>query len=270
MKYRNGRPDLNIALKQLNDSDRTFRPHWHMFFELEFILSGDGTQTINGNSYKMRRGEIHILRPTDIHEFDWSVAPKLYLIQFEKNHVSESLYKRLSALKSDPITYLTEDDFHLCEACCISLDKIKEHSDPTSLDKIRRMLDLVLSVFLGNAESKPSEARHSGKTDSLTPEIVGYIRENYCHPITADEIARHFGFNTNYFRRLFRRSFGFGIADYLKLLRLELAKNLLIGTNAKVYDVMIECGYNSTSSFARDFRERYGFTPTELRQGYEG
>lgn len=268
MSHRLGFERMTMHYTDLTDEHRSLWPHWHTFFELEFILSGNGTQIINGNSYEMRRGEIHVLRPMDIHKFNWTDPTRLYLIQFHNNHISDKLLNRLLAITDDPIAYLDDDDCKLCESLCASLDKLKDRDEPSALDRIKRMTDLILSIFLSTAESSQKQLAHPQQELTLMSSIIKYIRENYRQPITADSLAKHFGFNTVYFRRLFHENFDFSISDYLKLLRLNYAKNMLISSEAKIFNIMIDSGYSSNATFSRDFREKYGCTPSELRNEY--
>src|SRR4051812_46110142 len=53
--------------------------HWHEFFELAFILSGEGVHLFNGTSYPLVRGSLFLLTPTDIHALEPQPGTKLEL-----------------------------------------------------------------------------------------------------------------------------------------------------------------------------------------------
>src|SRR5690242_4294745 len=46
---------------------KPFDIHWHEFYELAFILAGEGTHHVNGASYPLTRGSIFFLTPADFH-----------------------------------------------------------------------------------------------------------------------------------------------------------------------------------------------------------
>ena len=54
--------------------------HKVSFFELVYIVSGTGIQTINGNTFKYKRGNLFLLAPEDAHCFSWkiSLAPNYF------------------------------------------------------------------------------------------------------------------------------------------------------------------------------------------------
>lgn len=56
--------------------------------------------------------------------------------------------------------------------------------------------------------------------------------------------------------------------DYINSLRLEHARNLLYnsGSNPVIEDVYISSGFSNKSTFYRLFRQKYGLTPTELKE----
>ena len=53
--------------------------------------------------------------------------------------------------------------------------------------------------------------------------------------------------------------------EYVDLLRLEKAKELLEGSEMKIENVAEKVGYNSSYSFARFFKKHMGVSPKEYR-----
>ena len=54
--------------------------------------------------------------------------------------------------------------------------------------------------------------------------------------------------------------------EYIKLLRLEKAEKLLVGSNRTVQQIMFDCGFNSKTYFYREFSKKYGTTPKQYRE----
>jgi quercetin dioxygenase-like cupin family protein len=42
-------------------------PHWHNYYTIDVVLSGEGIHHLNGQDYRIQRGDISLIRPTDIH-----------------------------------------------------------------------------------------------------------------------------------------------------------------------------------------------------------
>ena len=56
------------------------------------------------------------------------------------------------------------------------------------------------------------------------------------------------------------------IADYLKSLRLEKARNLLITTRLNITEITFMAGFKNLSHFSREFGREFGKSPSEYRK----
>lgn len=59
---------------------------------------------------------------------------------------------------------------------------------------------------------------------------------------------------------------GSNLNKYIKNVRMEKAKELLLTTNMKIADISQEVGYSYVSYFCRIFQEDYKMTPDTYRQ----
>ena len=241
-------------------------PHEHKFYELEVTLLGSGTQVINGTSYPMRRGEMHIIRPGDVHSFDTDGSLKTFMVQFSPKHVSAEMFTELGREGRPLVAYLGNDECDAFENICNSLEIFKAGNGTTSSDTVCRFVDLMLSIFYDSLNS--SKRIRSGSNDykDQIQQILDWMQMHYRTGIAADDIAKQFHFNTAYLRRLFKERVGVSIMQYLKELRLEYAKNLLVMTNLKISEVCDRSGYGSMPTFISDFKKKYHHAPLAFRE----
>jgi transcriptional regulator GlxA family with amidase domain len=68
------------------------------------------------------------------------------------------------------------------------------------------------------------------------------------------------------FRHLFKQETGTTPAQYLKEFRLRKAEKMLRTTFLTVKQVLKQVGLGSNAHFVRDFRKKYGMTPTAYRR----
>ena len=61
---------------------------------------------------------------------------------------------------------------------------------------------------------------------------------------------------------------GKNFSDYLKEIRIENAKNMLLNTEQQVEDISFAVGYSDIKYFSRLFKKLTGVTPTEFRRLY--
>ena len=60
---------------------------------------------------------------------------------------------------------------------------------------------------------------------------------------------------------LFKKEIGENFSDYVRALRLEKARALLLTTDMAIDDISLAVGYANTSSFRRKFKQTTGMTP---------
>ncbi|HZK26497.1 MAG TPA: helix-turn-helix transcriptional regulator, partial [Thermoclostridium sp.] len=71
--------------------------------------------------------------------------------------------------------------------------------------------------------------------------------------------------STSYLSRMFKKELGVNFIDYLNGLRVEKAKELLIDSQYKTYEVAEEVGISDAHYFSRLFKKYEGISPTEFR-----
>src|SRR5262249_42337740 len=91
-------------------------------------------------------------------------------------------------------------------------------------------------------------------------------RGEFGERITVDDMARAAMFSKFHFSRLFQRSVGVSPGRFLSAIRLQGAKELLLGTPSTVSDVAHFVGFSSPGTFASRFTRSVGLTPTSYRQ----
>ncbi len=105
-------------------------------------------------------------------------------------------------------------------------------------------------------------------TQHLTPyaavaRALERIHANYRAPLTIDELARESAMSVSSFHRVFKRVTGDSPLQYIKKIRLDKAKGLLVHSGMRVSNVAYEVGYESPSQFSREFKRYFKVPPSE-------
>ncbi len=97
--------------------------------------------------------------------------------------------------------------------------------------------------------------------------IMDIITERFIDErLSVKVIAKTVSRTSAYICMAFKKAFGLTITDYLNLTRVREAKQLLDGTDLKLYDIAYEVGFTNESYFAKVFRKYENRTPTEYRE----
>ena len=127
--------------------------------------------------------------------------------------------------------------------------------------------DLSDSIFLSLARliSECARRREVGIKDAVA-EAVFYMNTHYSEPITVSLLASACGYSARHLSRLFARYCGMSPMQYLANLRLSRAAELLSENRLTLTEISERVGICDSSAFSRNFRQRYGITPTEYRR----
>jgi AraC-like DNA-binding protein len=88
-----------------------------------------------------------------------------------------------------------------------------------------------------------------------------FMRAHLTEPISVEVVARKVAMSPSHFAHRFRAVARVSPMRYLKQLRLEKARLLLIGEGARAREAAASVGYESASHFARDFKQSFGVSP---------
>ncbi len=82
---------------------------------------------------------------------------------------------------------------------------------------------------------------------------------------TVEELARHMSLSRAHLYRLLMEQKGIGPSEFLFVVRLEKAAELLIHTDLSVKDVAAATGFKTVPHFSRRFRDHFGRTASDYR-----
>lgn len=100
----------------------------------------------------------------------------------------------------------------------------------------------------------------------LVQKAVRLVRERYAEGVTLEEIADRLRVSTAYLSGQFNREVGQPFSAYIKDLRLKKAKELLLGSELKTFEIARRVGYPDPKYFSRVFKEATGMTPGEYQK----
>jgi AraC-like DNA-binding protein/CheY-like chemotaxis protein len=109
---------------------------------------------------------------------------------------------------------------------------------------------------------------HCGSRSPQIHRAMSIIEAEYANPnlaLSSASIAKRLGRTSEALMAEFFEQLGIYPKEYLRQVRLNRGAWLLISTDSSIKEVWVAVGYNDASSFDRDFRKRFGVTPTEYR-----
>jgi two-component system response regulator YesN len=122
--------------------------------------------------------------------------------------------------------------------------------------------DVLYGLFM--AASRHNEM----KTGILVQKVLRMVDEYYRDGITLEEVADELEVTPDHISAQLVRELGVNFSTYIKKYRLSRAKELLIGTDLKLFEIAKQTGYNDAKYFGRVFRESESILPMEYRKKF--
>lgn len=109
----------------------------------------------------------------------------------------------------------------------------------------------------------------SMKKEILSKEVaeaLKFIQIHYGQDISLPQVAGHVKLSANYLGNLFKKELKINFIEYLNELRIGKAKELLVGTYLKSYEVAERVGFTEHTYFSKVFKKIVGSSPNEFRK----
>lgn len=111
------------------------------------------------------------------------------------------------------------------------------------------------------------EARENKLVNRNVEAIKQYIYQNYEKSLGLGELAEAFYFSPSYLCHVFKRETGCNLVKFINDYRMKKAQEILSDTPMKINAIAQAVGYKSASYFCQRFRDYYGVSPEQFRQG---
>lgn len=114
---------------------------------------------------------------------------------------------------------------------------------------------------------KLREHKTKENTNYLINMAKTYIAEELGNEnLNLETVSDHVGLSKIYFCKLFHKEEGISFTNYLKQERIKKAKELLLHTNKKVYEISLETGFSNAKYFGYVFKQETGLTPGDFQR----
>lgn len=250
--------------------------HSVSFFELVYIVSGKGTQDINGNNFSYREGNLFLLKPEDSHRFTFETRTQLFFIRFNRiffqnNTIENNFFKRIEQVFSNINGFQSfvldnmEDQKvleYLMKNLFLELQNKKLYSD----EVIQLLVQSVLTVVARNLIQK-TELIIDEKTENKTADIIQYVHGNIYEPekLTGENISNLFGISKTYVGRYFKNETGKTLNEYVTDYKMKLIENRLKHSDMRINEIANEFGFTDKSHLNRFFKKKQGISPSAFR-----
>ena len=266
-EVRKYRTDVKIWHREFRSIN--FIAHWHSEIELIYILSGEAQIHAAGTTFVAKMGDLIICDSNDIHYYDGRKDDcRMDFLIFDPAEITNH-YK----IKGFVNPYLRREEMEkngldlewtrMAEIIDSELTECGPYFREISRAAVSSFWYRLLRVMPVNPPQKGNAGNENISMRTTSQEILSFLEDHYSEQITLEEASDHAGFSPSYFSKYFKRLTGTNFNQYLNLLRIAHATDMISRTGDTFTNIAFSCGFNNIRTFNRVFRKYTGVSPSE-------
>lgn len=261
-----------FAIEVVEYSEWRERNRKNNFFELVYILDGEGLHSVNHTVYPYRRNGIFLLPAARCHMYIIEQKTRFLFLRFTGSYFLPNPKGNVDYSK-----WFNSLNFIIGNHDYLSGELIKNPDDRMQL---KRLLDIILyeyqrketcstliiqntlvsviAVISRNIQAQKYKALNF--SDKKFAEVLNFIDFNILEPekLTISYLSKKFNISENYFSEYFKRNAAEKFQDFLIRSRLRIAESRAKFTNVPFQEIATELGFTDSSHLNRMMKKYTG------------
>lgn len=272
-KYETVRNQEGFPVKAFIHSINSFEMHWHNEVEIILVLQGSVNIRVGNEIFTLKENDLILINRNEIHNTSKTEEDNILLaLQINPEYYSAH-YPQIEKMVFDCKSFQYGKDEqkrfdivrHYLAQIVWEFNKKREGYQLRIGSMVYTLAAYIVENF-GYTLINDEKAESISKDIVRIQSIIDYINENLENKVTLKEIADNQELSIYYLSRFIKKNIGMSFQEYLNIVRLDKAVNLLSNPNKTITEVSYESGFPSTKSFNKLFKDEYDLTPTEYRK----
>ncbi len=245
--------------------------HCHLSCEMIYIKAGLARFSVGGQSFQAGEGSLVLISSLEEHEVTVLQTPyeRYFAIlnlpelmrAFPRSELTRVFLNRPEGF-SHKVEFLS--DRAQADGIFAALEREYAQNPPCARQMAEALLLQLLVLFLRACPGNFTASR--SVTADRVLKAQRYMEEHFTQEITVTDLAKRFFVSPCHLTHSFKQQVGYSPRQYLRLMRLSYAKELLQNTNLSIADVALKTGFAEPNNFIRAFRESYEISPGRWRK----
>ena len=250
-------------------TDYSIAPHTHGFYEINIILSGQGTHHISNAAFRVKAGDVFVIPPMTVHAYDETEALDVFHILLRQKFVSDG---REEAISVPGFLQLTEIEpflrsnysgprfLHLSRSQLLQLQQelkfITEGGIYAQLELLPMKHHATWKIlywfsYLLSLQLQSGEVMKNTSHEKAILQVLEYIHQTYGEKITIESLCTRAYLSRSTFLRAFQEICGCTPTHYLQEYRCKKATELLEENKLSKTEIAELCGFYDLSHMMR-------------------
>ncbi len=241
-----------------NLSCNAYSLHMHNFYELLYFVDGDATFVIEDRRYKLKKGDLILIRPLQYHfiQIDSPVDYERYdfLFDAERHNIHS-----VKALPEETVVVNIKGN-KIAEDILKKCDFYQANSTPEVFSEL--LEHLLCELFYNISLSPQVFTDNSTVLSPLLSKALSFINQNLLSTLSVEDVANHLFVSQSYLFRLFKTELHQTPKKYIMIKKLLVAQKM-IALQETATAVAEKCGFGDYSTFYRNYTTYLGRRPSE-------
>lgn len=243
--------------------DHCIGPRVLSTYKIIVVLKGQGTLKQQDAVFHLGKGDIFFLFPNVKHLYyakpddPWEIMWVAF-----NGSVCEDIMGHLHKKPDDPVISDSSSG-RTVELFKKIIGFLNCSEEPHAL-RSTGYLYLLLSEIIG-LSSQTADFSQNISNKEIIQKSIAFISMNYYNDINVDMICKSINYSRSYFSRLFKKSIGYSVPEYINMVRIHKAKELLLQSNLNINEVAKSVGFNDPFYFSRTFKKLTGVAPVRYK-----
>jgi len=121
--------------------------------------------------------------------------------------------------------------------------------------------EIIYRLLIGDQGARLRQIAATGSQSQQIARAIEWLKENFTQPLRIDDLAEKASMSTSTFHHHFRSMTALSPLQYMKQLRLQEARNLMLSERLDAATAAFQVGYESPSQFSREYSRLFGAPP---------
>ena len=250
--------------------------HFHNYYEVGHCYEGEGEMILGEKEVGFYPGCISLIPTKELHTTNtFGNRAGWEWMYFDIHEILKKLYPDDEILRENIAHEIDREGRLLTPEMNIqkmtflvrSIFSEMENKEYMYRDMVMHFLMMLVIEIIRKLQNSDLPERGAVTVDIFP--AIDYIKKNYASSIHVIDLARSCGMSESYFRKIFKKYMNMKPMDYVNFVRIQRGCALLRETDLTVVLVSDSVGFESASTFIRNFKKVVGCTPNKWKTDEE-
>jgi AraC-like DNA-binding protein len=258
---------LNLFLNEI--TSRT--PHMHREFELVLVLSGVLHLTSLEVDQTLAPGALAVLNPWRTHAFRGENSSSTCLFIQISPDLFRDYYPNAAQLRFQNLCLSEAVPPQICEVLRSTMQELalrflkrKPAYEFACMQRVNALMEQLL-LHAGWELISSEQGRRDAVVQQRLERVMQFVQEHHGQKLFLKELAEQEHLSESYLTHFVHKHLNMSFQDYVSLIRMEHAAQLLTSTQDSIAEICQQCGFSDRRYMNKAFLEFTGKLPREYR-----